>query len=213
MLLARVSVYVIGTRKCTSERKNMFDLNNLNDEFFDNVNKEEILDVKSLQFKDKVTCFSYFLTSDHITNVSVLANIFLVINGFSEFSSDVENDPKVFFNNIEEYVDIKLKLKKEIESFCIKLIENYLGVLLGLTILLDERKEHIKNTHFNILHLADIKLISKLMNKYLAKIDFKNIKPAHCSSEIYEKINGRTMLFQDLLTKVLGGNDTNDIIN
>lgn len=95
----------------------MFDLKNLNDDFFATLNPEEVLEIKSLKTEDKIKCFRYFLTSDVISNISVISNIFILIDGITSIEDNTLDDERVFFNSLEEYVDIKLQLKDEINAF------------------------------------------------------------------------------------------------
>ena len=72
---------------------------------------------------------------------------------------------------MEEYVDIKLQIRREIDEFNTRLLEYYLGIVEGLEVVLDEVKTHIPNTHFNVMPLITPQLISKIMSKYLTRID------------------------------------------
>lgn len=180
----------------------MFDLKNLNDDFFATVSTEEILDIKAMDTDSKVECFRYFLTSDVISNISVISNIFLLIDGVSSIDENTLEDPRVFFNSLEEYVDIKLQLRSEMDSFNIKLLEYYLGIVEGLDVTLDELKVHITNTHYNIMNLVTPTLISKLMLKYLTRISFENVNPVFHATELYSKINNTDNLIVGFLQKL-----------
>lgn len=181
----------------------MFDIANLNDDYFSQLDPNEILDVKPLSVEEKVQCFQFFLDSDIITNVSVISNIFIMINGITSIDDSALKDERVFFNSLEEYVDIKLQLKFEIDTFNIYLLEYYLGVIEGLDVVLDELKTHIPNTHFNLLPLCTPNLISRLMLKYLQRIDPLRVKPHFCANEIYAKINQSDSLIMGFLQNVL----------
>lgn len=180
----------------------MFDLKNLNDDFFATVSTEEILDIKAMDTDSKVECFRYFLTSDVISNISVISNIFLLIDGVSSIDENTLEDPRVFFNSLEEYVDIKLQLRSEMDLFNIKLLEYYLGIVEGLDVTLDELKVHITNTHYNIINLVTPTLISKLMLKYLTRISFENVNPVFHATELYSKINNTDNLIVGFLQKL-----------
>lgn len=180
----------------------MFDLKNLNDDFFATISTEEILDIKAMDTDSKVECFRYFLTSDVISNISVISNIFLLIDGVSSIDENTLEDPRVFFNSLEEYVDIKLQLRSEMDSFNIKLLEYYLGIVEGLDVTLDELKVHITNTHYNIMNLVTPTLISKLMLKYLTRISFENVNPVFHATELYSKINNTDNLIVGFLQKL-----------
>ena len=180
----------------------MFNLENLNDEYFCNLDSEEILEIKKLPTEDKVKCFKYFLGSEVITNISVISNIYILINGISSIDEDSLNDERVFFNSLEEYVDIKLEIRHEIDNFNIRLIEYYLGIIEGLDVTLDELKTHIPNTHFNLMPLVTPNLVSKLMLKYLTRIDCNKVKPAFNAAELYSKINNTDNLMLGFLQSI-----------
>jgi hypothetical protein len=191
----------------------MFDLKNLNDDYFATVNPEEVLEIKELPAEDKVTCFRYFLTSDVISNISVISNIFLLIDGVSSISDDTLQDNRVFFKSLEEYVDIKLQLRNEIDSFNIKLVEYYLGIIEGIDVVLDELKTHITNTHYNLMNLVTPSLISKLMLKYLNRISLDNVKPVFHAVDLYNKINNTDNLIVGFLQKLTNEVNTNAVNN
>lgn len=182
----------------------MFNLENLNDNFFMNLNPEEILKIKELSIDNKVTCFKFFLGSNVISNISVISNIFLLINGISNIDEDTIDDERIFFNSLEEYVDVKLQIRHEIDEFNIHLLEYYLGVIEGLEVVLDELKTHIPNTHFNIMPLVTPQLISRIMTKYLTKIDVNCVKPHFNANEIYNKINNPDSLITGFLMNIAG---------
>ena len=190
----------------------MFEIKNLNDEYFSNLAPEVILEIKELPTEDKIKCFRYFLGTDVITNVSVISNLFLLINGITDIEDNALDDERVFFSSLEEYIDVKLEIKNEIDVFNTRLLEYYLGVIKGLSVNLDELKTHIPNTFFNLMSLVTINLISKLTIKYLDRIENKNVKPVFNAMELYSEINNQDTLFlgfvQSLVSEV-SRNDTN----
>lgn len=190
----------------------MFEIKNLNDEYFSNLASEVILEIKELPTEDKIKCFRYFLGTDVITNVSVISNLFLLINGITDIEDNALDDERVFFSSLEEYIDVKLEIKNEIDVFNTRLLEYYLGVIKGLSVNLDELKTHIPNTFFNLMPLVTINLISKLTIKYLDRIENKNVKPVFNAMELYSEINNQDTLFlgfvQSLVSEV-SRNDTN----
>ena len=190
----------------------MFEIKNLNDEYFSNLAPEVILEIKELPTEDKIKCFRYFLGTDVITNVSVISNLFLLINGITDIEDNALDDERVFFSSLEEYIDVKLEIKNEIDVFNTRLLEYYLGVIKGLSVNLDELKTHIPNTFFNLMPLVTINLISKLTIKYLDRIENKSVKPVFNAMELYSEINNQDTLFlgfvQSLVSEV-SRNDTN----
>lgn len=167
----------------------MFNTENLTNKYFSEVNAEDILEIKTLSIEDKVKCFSFFLNSDVITNYSVISNLFMLINGITDIEDDILEDERLFFNSLEEYVDIKLELKPEIEEFKKKLLIYYLGIVEGLNVKIPELKIHIPNTYYNILHFVTPIFISKIMTEQLTNIDVNDVKPTFCAESLYDKIN------------------------
>ena len=189
----------------------MFEIKNLNDEYFSNIEPDKILEIKGLTTEEKAECFKYFLNTDVITNVSVISNIFLLINGITDIDEDALNDERIFFNSLEEYIDVKLEIKNEIDVFNTKLLEYYLGIVKGLSVNLDELKSHIPNTYFNLMPLVTPNLVSKLTVKYLDRINTKNVKPVFNAIELYSEINNTDSLFLGFvqtLMKEVNANDT-----
>lgn len=182
----------------------MFDIKNLNDEYFANLNPEEVLEVKGLTTEEKVQCFKYFLDSEVITNVSVISNIFMLINGITGIDDVEMKDERVFFNSLEEYVDIKLQIRYELDDFNTWLLEYYLGIIQGLSVTLDELKVHIPNTFFCIMPLISLDLISKLMVKYLKRVNAEKVKPAFHAAEMYSRINNTDSLIFGFLQNLAG---------
>lgn len=189
----------------------MFNVENLNDNFFSQLDPNEVLRIKELDTENKIRCFQYFLTSDVISNISVISNIFLLIDGVSSIDDNTLEDNRVFFGSLEEYVDIKLQLRSEIDTFNIKLLEYYLGIIEGLDVALDELKSHITNTHYNIMNLVTPNLISKLMLKYLKRISLENVHPVFHATELYNKINNTDNLIVGFLQNLMNKVEINDI--
>ena len=144
--------------------------------------------------------------------MSVISNLFILINGITDIEDNALDDERVFFSSLEEYIDVKLEIKNEIDVFNTRLLEYYLGVIKGLSVNLDELKTHIPNTFFNLMPLVTINLISKLTIKYLDRIENKNVKPVFNAMELYSEINNQDTLFlgfvQSLVSEV-SRNDTN----
>lgn len=191
----------------------MFDLKNLNDEYFSNLASEEVLEIKGLSTEEKAECFKYFLSTDVISNVSVISNVFILVNGITNIDDDLMDDDRIFFNSLEEYIDIKLEIKHELDVFNTKLVEYYLGVIQGIDVKLDELKTHIPNTYFNVMPLITPNLISKLMLKYLPHVNVENVKPAFCAIDIYNKIHNPDNLITGFLQSLASEVELGEVNN
>ena len=188
----------------------MFEIKNLNDEYFSNLAPEVILEIKELPTEDKIKCFRYFLGTDVVTNVSVISNLFILINGITDIEDNALGDERIFFSSLEEYIDIKLEIKNEIDVFNTKLLEYYLGIIKGLSVNLDELKSHIPNTFFNIMPLVTTNLVSKLTVKYLDRIENKHVKPVFNAMELYSEINNQDTLFLGFVQSLVSEVSRND---
>lgn len=184
----------------------------LNDEYFTNLDPEEILDIKKLSTEDKALAFRYFLDSDVITNASVIFNLFILVNGITDIDDNAMDDERIFFSSLEEYVDIKLQIRYELDDFNTWLVEYYLGIIEGLDTTLDELKSHIPNTAYNVMALVTPSLISRLMTKYLMNVNASKVKPAFNANELYNKINNTNSLITTFMQNVANevGNNEND---
>ena len=191
----------------------MFELKNLNDEYFSNLASEEVLEIKGLSTEEKAECFKYFLSTDVISNVSVISNVFILVNGITNIDDDLMDDDRIFFNSLEEYIDIKLEIKHELDVFNTKLVEYYLGVIQGIDVKLDELKTHIPNTYFNVMPLITPNLISKLMLKYLPHVNVENVKPTFCAIDIYNKIHNPDNLITGFLQSLASEVELGEVNN
>ena len=99
----------------------MFNIENLNDEYFANLDSEAVLDIKSLSAFEKNQCLKYFLNSKVLTNKSILYNLFLIISSVENIDEDDYAREDVFFTSKEEYEDLESRLGYEIIEFRINL--------------------------------------------------------------------------------------------
>ena len=85
------------------------------------------------------------------------------------------------------------------DDFNIYLLEYYLGIIEGLEVVLEELKTHIPNTHFNIMPLVTPQLMSRIMTKYLTKMNAERVKPHFHANELYNKIHNPDSLITGFL--------------
>ena len=140
----------------------MFNIENLNDEYFANLDSEAVLDIKSLSAFEKNQCLKYFLNSKVLTNKSILYNLFLII-------SSVEN--------IDE------------DEFRINLLELYLCIMAGLANISEDSKVEIEPTYLNILEYVDPIFVANLILSYIKSVNAEHIQPVKNAKELYDKIN------------------------
>ena len=167
----------------------MFNIENLNDEYFANLDSEAVLDIKSLSAFEKNQCLKYFLNSKVLTNKSILYNLFLIISSVENIDEDDYAREDVFFTSKEEYEDLESRLGYEIIEFRINLLELYLCIMAGLANTSEDSKVEIEPTYLNILEYVDPIFIANLILSYIKSVNAEHIQPVKNAKELYDKIN------------------------
>ena len=167
----------------------MFDTDNLNDEYFTNLDSETVLDIKNLSTFEKNQCLKYFLSSKVLTNKSVIYNLFLMISSVENIDEDDYASEDVFFTSKEEYEDLESRLGYEIIEFRINLLELYLCIMAGLANTSENPKIDIEPTYMNILEYIDPIFVANLILSYIKSINAEHIQPIKNAQKLYDKIN------------------------
>ena len=167
----------------------MFNVENLNDEYFANLDSEAILDIKNLSAFEKNQCLKYFLNSKVLTNKSILYNLFLIISSVENIDEDDYAREDVFFTSKEEYEDLESRLGYEIIEFRINLLELYLCIMAGLANTSEDSKVEIEPTYLNILEYVDPIFVANLILSYIKSVNAEHIQPVKNAKELYDKIN------------------------
>lgn len=167
----------------------MFNIENLNDEYFTKLGSDEVLDIKELPLYEKGQCFRFFFDSEILTNKAVLYNIFLAIDGIDGLSDEELASEKVFFSSKKEYETIIHQVRYEINDFCSWIVEFYLNILAGLSATSEEALTTPQITHVNFIPYMTPKLLSRLLVKYKDRIEIWNIKPVMNAEELFNKIH------------------------
>jgi len=156
------------------------------EEFLKNLEEEE-LNIKEIPFEQKIEFLKKCFSLEEINNASILFNIYILIKTNNNFEDEFFESDKVFFNNIEEFLDIKFELKDEIQVFTKELIESFLSAILGFHITEQDVTSdfiQIPLKYQKILYTADFHTISKLFEKVKKYIDLANVKPSVRSENI-----------------------------
>ena len=167
----------------------MFNIENLNDEYFANLDSEAVLDIKNLSTFEKNQCLKYFLNSKVLTNKSILYNLFLIISSVENIDEDDYAREDVFFTSKEEYEDLESRLGYEIIEFRINLLELYLCIMAGLANTSEDSKVEIEPTYLNILEYVDPIFVANLILSYIKSVNAEHIQPVKNAKELYDKIN------------------------
>lgn len=166
----------------------MFNVENLNDEYFTQLDPDEVLDIKDLPIFEKNQCFKYFLDSKVVTNKLILYNIFLMISGI-EIEDDDFDKGEVLFSSREEFEDLVKRLGYEITEFRVNLLERYLCIMAGLANSSSDSKIDVEPIYQSFLEYVDPIFVANLILNYIKNVNADHIKPANSAQELFEKIN------------------------
>lgn len=170
-------------------------------EYFKDVPIDTIIEAKGLPFEDKVRLVRYCLTNNILINSSLVSNLILLIKG-STLEDAVYEDAKVIFKDLEEYIDIKLALKKEISDFEENVLKYYFGAFKSLSVKLPDGKVEIPGLYKAVLSVADIYMISKLLNKH--KVDFDALPLVYEGDIIVQAVNFQNPLITEFMNVLAG---------
>ena len=170
-------------------------------EYFKDVPMDAVIEAKDLPFEDKVRLVRYCLTNDILVNSSLVMNLVLLIKG-STLEDKVYEDAKVIFKDLEEYIDIKLALKKEISDFEENVLKYYFGAFKSLSIKLPDGKVEIPGLYKAVLSVADIYMISKLLNKH--KVNFDALPLVYEGDIIVQAVNFQNPLITEFMNVLAG---------
>lgn len=170
-------------------------------EYFKDVPMDTIIEAKGLPFEDKVRLLKYCMSNEILINSSLVTNLILMIKG-STLEDSVYEDAKVIFKDLEEYIDIKLALKKEISDFEENVLKYYFGAFKSLSIKLPDGKIEIPPLYKAVLTVADIYMISKLLNKH--KLDFDSLPLVYEGDIILQAVNFQNPLITEFMNVLAG---------
>lgn len=170
-------------------------------EYFKDVPMDTIIEAKGLPLEDKVRLLKYCMSNEILINSSLVMNLILMIKG-STLEDAVYEDAKVIFKDLEEYIDIKLALKKEISNFEENVLRYYFGAFKSLSVKLPDGKIEIPPLYKAVLSVADIYMISKLLNKH--KLDFDSLPLVYEGNIILQAVNFQNPLITEFMNVLAG---------
>ncbi len=85
-------------------------------------NESTFIDIKPLPFDLKKAVFKHALAYPDLLNSYMILNIFNLIKGYNTFDDSFFENPSIYFNTLEEFLDIKTDLASEIDVFMKQLI-------------------------------------------------------------------------------------------
>lgn len=139
-------------------------------ELFEKVPYNESFDLKELTTSEKTEFLRYCIKDEGMKNINILANIIMMAQG-CDLSDELFAQDDIFFNDAEEYIDIKLALKEDIEEFDKKIVTYYFAAVKSCSVLLPDHKFAVPNLYYHTLLAIDIETVSKFMNKVSINYD------------------------------------------
>ena len=126
------------------------------------------LRLKNLPIELKSSILLHALERKNLVNSTIILNIFNLIKGYNTFEDDFFAHPDTIFNTLEEFLDIKIDLNRDLSMFSKELIIYYLSIMkcCGVTeytndmVLVD-----IPLIYQRVLSISDIVSLSSIFMK------------------------------------------------
>ena len=164
------------------------------------------LKMKGLDTKTLIDVFKFiFNNTGEIRNVSLINNVFLLIKTYNTFSEDFFLSDDVFINDIEQFLDVKLDLQKDIEI----LIHDVIEVFLSICKSSNKLEYSVLDQYFDIPHFygillggMDIITLFGLISTLDGKVEFtfKNYKNAF---QLVDNMLGQYAIANSMMNKFL----------
>lgn len=132
-------------------------------------------DFKHLSINQKIEIFKVWLSIYDLVNPYIILNILALIRAYNDFSEDFFNSPQIYFNDITEFLDIKLELKDDIDKFINEFAIWYFSLFRSL-----------HKLEFNFLD--SVKKLPLIFEKIITTVDYITLSGIIAKSNI-SKIN------------------------
>ena len=76
-----------------------------------------MLDIKSLSLNDKVAIIKIALNCDDVTDPLMIMNLINLVKVYNTLADEYFESPDVYVNSVEELLDLKLAISKELKEF------------------------------------------------------------------------------------------------
>ena len=120
--------------------------------------------IKQKSTEEKIELLRDYMNGKNTDNV-LTVNLYSMIVPNKSFSDDYFEDQNILFSNIEEFLDIKITIKEELNNFISKLLGIYIACIKHCSVILTNDDKNIPEQYFKLLCMLDITLLSNLMEK------------------------------------------------
>lgn len=141
--------------------------------------KTMVNEIKAMSMDEKVEYFRSILSNPgNVTETDTL-NIFRLVNSYNTFDEEFFNNENSYIRDITEFIDLKLKLERDIKEFQNTLVKWYISILASCDIKADDEEEtkvEMPDLICGFFASSNISIMSNIMNKVdLNEIDMSNL--------------------------------------
>lgn len=149
-------------------------------EFIDELYKYEsdhsdfrpLLIIDKLPTEFKISIIRKSLNNFNLVDKICILNIFNLVKSWNSFSDSYFKNKYIFSDSIEEFIEIKLACKNELNNFKTNLVKYFISSIKSYVIQLNSTKLiELPNIYLIILKLLSISDIAKLMQDYPVNTD------------------------------------------
>lgn len=138
----------------------------------------EKVNVRELPFEDKVEYYQGILADYDNTNEVDILNIFRLVNSYNIFDDKFFDGKESYVTSISEFIDLKMELADEIQTFSAEVVKWYLSLLASCDVREEEsdNNSELPATIAGFMVNASIPVMSALMTSSdLSDIDLNNL--------------------------------------
>lgn len=168
--------------------------------------QELILNIKDVSTENKIEVFKYLFSNKELTNYSCIINVYNFIKAYNSLDDKFFNSRLVFVKTIEEFLDIKLALKDQIQQYIDDFTSWYLSLFMyvsKLDVNFLEKSEKLPNSYQVIINMADMVSLSGICQKANIKSIMLHEMPISDSLNIVNRLVQKMQLVENLYTSLL----------
>lgn len=125
------------------------------------------MELKNKSLEEKIEALKSYLNNENDEDPILSLNLYNLIKFGNNWDESFFQHPDIIFNSILEFIQIKNKLKVELNNFCNKLLNIYFNCIYNCSkVVTDEEIKPIPVIYRNILLQGDFLFMSELANNY-----------------------------------------------
>lgn len=133
----------------------------------DNLEFRPRLILKDLSFELKCEAMKIALTRSDLVDQVMILNIFNLVKSWNTFADKYFEDRITLCNSIEEYIDLKLKCKTELNAFKTNVVKFFISALKSYSVTVNTvNLVDLPQVYLYMLNLLSMTDISKLVSDY-----------------------------------------------